>query len=216
MEKVQVSEKYAPEEEKWNVITHGLGLVMSLFGFYLLLKRAAEFSNLRLTIGLGIYGLSLVLLYSASTLYHRSRNPVQRYRFKILDHISIFFLIAGSYTPFSLITLKGSTGNAMLYIAWGIALVGTMLKIFFTGRFKLISTLLYVGMGWIIIFAIEPMIEHLSRAGLWWLFSGGLSYTLGAIIYNLSRISLNHAIFHCFVLIGSFCHFMSIYIHVVP
>lgn len=207
---------YSPKEERLNVISHGLGLVLSAFGLVLLVMRSLQFSNAILTTAFVVYGFSLITLYSASTFYHRTQNPRLRYRLKVFDHIAIFILIAGTYTPFSLVTLSGTTGWIILIVAWIIAFLGAILKIFFTGRFKILSTLMYVGMGWIIIFAIKPLLENLDMAGVWWLFAGGLAYTMGAIFYNLSRLKYNHAIFHIFVLAGSFCHFISIYYYVTP
>src|SRR5690606_38805789 len=125
--------------------------------------------------------------------------------------IAIFILIAGTYTPFALVTLEGKTGWIILGVVWAIAIFGTILKLFFTGRFKVLSTLLYVGMGWVIIFAIKALNQNLSIEGLWWLMGGGLAYTLGAVLYSISRIKFNHAIFHFFVLLGSYCHFIAIY-----
>lgn len=207
---------YSPKEERLNVISHGLGLVLSVLGLVLLVMRSLQFSNAILTTAFVVYGFSLITLYSASTFYHRTQNPRLRYRLKVFDHIAIFILIAGTYTPFSLVTLSGTTGWIILIVAWIIAFLGAILKIFFTGRFKILSTLMYVGMGWIIIFAIKPLLENLDMAGVWWLFAGGLAYTMGAIFYNLSRLKYNHAIFHIFVLAGSFCHFISIYYYVTP
>lgn len=207
---------YSPKEEKWNVISHAFGLALSIIAAYFLVVRASGFANIKMTISFVVFGVSLILLYAASTFYHNAKDPALRFKLKILDHIGIFILIAGTYTPFALVTLGGSIGWIILSVAWGIAFLGTILKIFFTGRFKVLSTLMYVGMGWIIIFAIKPLIENLSSGGLWWLFAGGFFYTLGAILYSISRINYNHAWFHLFVLLGSFCHFMAIFFHVVP
>ncbi|MGB7785828.1 MAG: hemolysin III family protein [Salinimicrobium sp.] len=207
---------YPPKEEFWNVLSHGAGLGFSLLALVLLLVRASRYDSMRLSLSFAVFGVGLILLYAASTFYHSARDPKWRYRLKIFDHVAIFILIAATYTPFSLITLKGDMGWTIFGVAWGIAFFGTILKLFFTGRFKILSTLLYVGMGWVIIFAIKPLIENLSSAGLWWLFAGGFFYTLGAILYNISRIKYNHAIFHLFVLLGSFSHFMAIYQHVFP
>lgn len=207
---------YSRKEENLNIYSHALGILLSVPGFYLLMEKAGQYNDLRLTISFAVFGFSLILLYSASTLYHSATNPKRRYRLKIFDHVAIFILIAGSYTPFALVTLSGLTGTLILIVSWSIALTGTILKLFFTGRYKILSTIMYVGMGWIIIFAIQPLIKNLSAAGLWWLFAGGISYTLGAILYNINRIKYNHAIFHLFVLLGSFCHFMSIYQNVRP
>ncbi|MDX1604300.1 MAG: hemolysin III family protein [Salinimicrobium sediminis] len=205
---------YPSREEKLNIITHAVGLALSILGLLLLLLKATKFDSTKLLISYVIFGSSLILLYSASTLYHSTRDLRKRFIYKIFDHIAIFILIAGTYTPFALITLRGQTGWIILAVVWGIALFGTILKLFFTGRFKILSTLLYVGMGWVIIFAIKPLNENLSSQGLYWLMGGGLAYTIGAILYSISRIKFNHAIFHFFVLLGSYCHFMAIYNHV--
>jgi hemolysin III len=207
---------YPKKEESLNVITHAAGLLLSVIGLLLLIFKALEFNSREMLLSFVIFGTSLILLYSASTLYHSTRNLRKRYFLKIFDHIAIFILIAGTYTPFAMVTLKGSTGSIILGVVWGIALFGTVLKLFFTGRFKILSTLLYVGMGWVIVFAVEPMMENLPREGMWWLFGGGLAYTIGAILYSISKIPYNHAIFHFFVLLGSFCHFMAVYEHVLP
>lgn len=207
---------YSPGEELLNVVTHAVGLVLSIIGLFLLIKKAYHFQNIKFLISFTIFGASLITLYAASTLYHSTGNLRRRYTFKIFDHIAIFILIAGTYTPFALVTLEGRTGWIILAVVWGIALLGTLLKLFFTGRFKLLSTLLYVGMGWVIIFAIKPLNENLSQEGLWWLMGGGLAYTIGAILYSVSRIDYNHAIFHFFVLLGSYCHFIAIYNYVQP
>lgn len=207
---------YPPKEELWNILTHGFGIILSLIATVLLWKRAAEFESMRITLTFMVFAVSLLLLYASSTFYHSAKDPVWRFRLKVLDHIAIFILIAGTYTPFALVTLKGTTGWIIFGVAWGIAFTGTILKLFFTGRYKTLSTILYVGMGWIIIAAIKPLIENLSAAGLWWLFAGGLFYTLGAVLYSISRLKYNHALFHFFVLFGSFSHFMAIYGHVIP
>lgn len=207
---------YSPKEEQLNVITHGTGLVLSIIGLFLLILKAAEYNSNKLLLSFIIFGASLIILYAASTLYHSTKNRRRRFNFKIFDHIAIFILIAGTYTPFALVTLEGRTGWIILGVVWTIALLGTVLKLFFTGRFKILSTLLYVGMGWVIIFAIEPLMDNLSLPGLWWLMGGGLAYTIGAILYSISRVNYNHAIFHFFVLLGSYCHFMAIYRHVLP
>jgi hemolysin III len=207
---------YPPKEELWNILTHGVGMILSLVAAFLLWQRAAEFDSMLVTLTFMVFAISLLLLYASSTFYHSAKDPVWRFRLKILDHIAIFILIAGTYTPFSLVTLKGTTGWIIFGVAWGIALSGTILKLFFTGRYKTLSTILYVGMGWIIVFAIKPLIENLSAGGLWWLFAGGLFYTLGAVLYSISRLKYNHALFHFFVLFGSFSHFMAIYGHVIP
>ncbi len=162
------------------------------------------------------FGASLIILYAASSFYHSAKKSELRNRLNIIDHASIYVLIAGTYTPFTLVTLKGTIGWVIFGISWGLALTGIILKLFFTGKYNLMSTIMYVLMGWVIVFAIKPLINNLPLAGLLWLVAGGISYTIGAILYGIKKIKFNHAIFHMFVLMGSFCHFMSVYFYVLP
>ena len=145
----------------------------------------------------------------------RNSAGAKRSRLRIMDHASIYLLIAGTYTPFVLIVLQGSIGWIIFGISWGMALVGITLKIFFTGRYRLLSTLMYLFMGWLIVFAIVPLIEKMPVMGMRWLVAGGLAYTLGAILYAIRKIPLNHAIFHIFTLVGSICHFVAVYLYVI-
>ena len=157
-----------------------------------------------------IYGLSLLILYSASTFYHAAKNPKARRRLNIFDHAAIYILIAGTYTPFTIITLEGSTGWIIFGLTWIFALIGVVLKLFFTGRFDKLSTIMYVLMGWQVVFAINPLLENLATEGLQLLFAGGIFYTIGAILYSIKKIPYNHVIFHVFVLLGSVSHFLSV------
>jgi hemolysin III len=166
-------------------------------------------------VSFSIFGLSLLFLYGSSTIYHSSKNVVRRGKLRILDHVSIYVLIAGTYTPFTLITLQGMTGWVIFSVSWLMALTGIILKFFFTGKYHLLSTLMYVFMGWLILFAIGPLIDKLPSAGLSWLVAGGVSYTLGAVLYSIKKMRFNHAIFHVFVLLGSSCHFLAVYFYVV-
>ncbi|MBU1095519.1 MAG: hemolysin III family protein [Bacteroidetes bacterium] len=209
-------ELYSQAEEKINIFTHALGFLLSIGVFIPLILRVINFGELWITISFSIFGFSLIFLYGSSTLYHSAKNIELRYKLKIIDHSSIYVLIAGTYTPFCLVTLNGSTGWIIFCISWGLAIIGIILKLFFTGRFKVISTIAYVLMGWLIVFAISPLINNLSSEGLFWLFAGGLSYTTGAILYSIKKIKFNHAIFHVFVLAGSFSHFISVYYYVLP
>ncbi len=205
---------YHPREEKLNIISHAFGLVLSVLALVFLILKAFEKGNILLIASFIIFGVSMVLLYAASTFYHSATNSRLRNRLNILDHASIYVLIAGTYTPFALVTLNGFTGTLIMIVVWAMAITGVILKLFFTGRYQLLSTIMYVVMGWVIIFAIKPLVNNLSTEGLWWLFSGGISYTLGAALFMIDRIPYNHAIFHLFVLGGTFCHFMAIYFHV--
>ncbi|MFO7896141.1 MAG: hemolysin III family protein [Candidatus Cloacimonadales bacterium] len=205
---------YSPLEEQINIISHKLGILLSAIALLLLVWRGLEHGSAYHIISFSIFGLTLLSLYIASTIYHSSQEPARRAHLRIFDHASIYALIAGTYTPYSLVTLQGRAGWMIFGLSWGIALLGITLKIFFTGRFKIISTLIYVFMGWIIIFALKPLLANLAPAGVFWLFAGGLSYTLGAILYGIRPLPLNHALFHILVLVGSFCHFISIYFYV--
>jgi hemolysin III len=167
-------------------------------------------------VAFAVFGLSMIGLYASSTFYHLSKDPALRTRMRIVDHASIYLLIAGTYTPFTLITLGGISGWVVFAVSWSMALTGIVLKIFFTGRFQLLSTLMYVFMGWIIIFVMKPLVTNLPLEGVYWLIAGGIAYTVGAILYSIRKIHFNHAIFHVFVLIGSFCHFMAVYFWVLP
>jgi hemolysin III len=207
---------YSPLEEKTNIISHAMGLVLSIVVSVLMLIRAGMYGNIWHVVSVGIFGLSLIALYTASTFYHSAKDPVLRSRLRIIDHASIYVLIAGTYTPYTLIILNGSTGWLIFAASWSMAIIGITLKVYFTGKYNVISTLMYVFMGWIIVFAITPLINNLSAGGLFWLFAGGVAYTTGAILYSIKKIKFNHAIFHMFVLLGSFCHVVSVYFYVLP
>jgi len=207
---------YSKGEERLNVISHGVGLLLSIVALVLLVVYASHEGDTTQLVSVIIYGASLILLYSASTMYHYVQSPSLRKKLNILDHAAIYLLIAGTYTPFCLVVLKGWVGYTIFGVAWGIAIIGVVFKLFFTGRFDKLSTAAYVLMGWLIIFAIKPLVENLPDGGLLWLFLGGLFYTVGAVLYSIEKIKYNHAIFHIFVLLGSFCHFMAVFFYVLP
>jgi hemolysin III len=207
---------YDPKEEKLNVLSHGIGLILSVIALVLLVVFASLEGGLWHIVSFSIYGASLIVLYSASTLYHYVQNPKLRYRLNIFDHASIYILIAGTYTPFTLVVLDGWVGWTIFGVSWGLALIGVILKLFFIGRFDKISTIAYVLMGWLIVFAIKPLVHNLPIEGLLWLLAGGVFYTIGAVLYSIKRIKYNHAIFHIFVLLGSFSHFIAVFFYVLP
>ena len=207
---------YSPIEEKINIISHAIGFILSIVALVLLVTHATRHGDVWHIVSFSIFGASLIILYAASTFYHSAKKSELRNRLNIIDHASIYVLIAGTYTPFTLVTLKGTIGWVIFGISWGLALTGIILKLFFTGKYNLMSTIMYVLMGWVIVFAIKPLINNLPLAGLLWLVAGGISYTIGAILYGIKKIKFNHAIFHMFVLMGSFCHFMSVYFYVLP
>ena len=207
---------YPPFEEKVNIFSHAIGLVLSVIGLVFLVIEAVASENIWAIISFSIFGLSSILLYAASTAYHSTQEPAKRGRLRVLDHASIYVLIAGGYTPFALVTLHGKIGWIMFGIAWGLAISGITLKIFFTGRYNLLSTIMYVLMGWIALLAFKPLVNALPLDGIMWVLAGGISYTVGAIIYSIKKIGFNHAIFHLFVLVGGFCHFMAVYFYILP
>jgi hemolysin III len=181
----------------------------------LLLIEALTYRDAVYTLAVVVFGLSLVALYAASTLYHSAKDPVIRQRWRTADHAAIYILIAGTYTPFCLVVLPEPLGTTILVVTWSMAVAGIVLKVFYTGRFRKLSTAAYVGMGWVIVFAMKPLVEAFGGPGLAWLVAGGVLYTLGAVIYSL-RLPFGHATFHVFVLAGSFSHFVAVYGYVVP
>ena len=205
---------YSPTEEKLNIWSHAFGIFLSIIALVLLIIKAVQQDNIWMMISFPIFGVSLILLYLASTLYHASKEPQKRFKLKVFDHAAIYVLIAGSYTPFTLVSLNGETGWLIFSMVWVMAFTGIILKLFFTGRFKVISTAMYVLMGWLIIFYFQDLTARLHEKGVFYLILGGVLYTIGAILYSIKKIKFNHAIFHFFVLAGSFCHFLSIYLYV--
>jgi hemolysin III len=216
MQDIEEIKYYSPIEEKINIISHAIGFILSIVALVLLVTHANLYGDAWHIVSFSLFGASLIILYAASTFYHSAKKPELRNRLNVIDHASIYVLIAGTYTPFTLVTLKGTIGWVIFGISWGLALTGIILKLFFTGKYDLISTIMYVLMGWVIVFAIKPLINNLPLEGLLWLFAGGISYTSGAIVYSIKKIKFNHAIFHMCVLIGSFCHFMSVFFYVLP
>lgn len=205
---------YSPTEEKLNIWSHAFGIFLSIIALVLLIIKALQQDNIWMMISFPIFGVSLILLYLASTLYHASKEPQKRFKLKVFDHAAIYVLIAGSYTPFTLVSLNGETGWLIFSMVWVMAFTGIILKLFFTGKFKIVSTAMYVLMGWLIIFYFQDLTAHLHEKGVFYLILGGVLYTIGAILYSIKKIKFNHAIFHFFVLAGSFCHFLSIYLYV--
>ncbi len=214
MEKKTNIQFYSPAEEKLNIWSHAFGIFLSIIALVLLIIKAVQQDNIWMMISFPIFGVSLILLYLASTLYHASKEPQKRFKLKVFDHAAIYVLIAGSYTPFTLVSLNGETGWLIFSMVWVMAFTGIILKLFFTGKFKIVSTAMYVLMGWLIVFYFQDLTAHLHEKGVFYLILGGVLYTIGAILYSIKKIKFNHAIFHFFVLAGSFCHFLSIYLYV--
>lgn len=204
---------YSPKEERLNILTHLFGFVLSIVGSVLLIQKSTD-DPLTL-ISVIVYGLSMMILYAASTAYHFSTKVPIRKKLQILDHASIFILIAGTYTPFTLLILPSPSGWIIFGITWFLAIIGVVLKVFFTGRYNRISTLLYVLLGWNIVFVLFPLIDNLGWEGFYWLLAGGVIYTLGAILFLFEKLPFNHSIFHIFVLMGSILQYISIYFFVI-
>ncbi|AXT20254.1 hemolysin III family protein [Flavobacteriaceae bacterium AU392] len=201
-------------EESLNVLTHGLGAILSVIGFILLIN-ANTYKTSWSTFSIVVYGLSMIILFTASTLYHYVEGERKKHYFKVVDHISIYLLIAGTYTPVTLIILEQSLGWTLFYIVWGIAAFGTILKLFFTGRFNVFSTLLYLVMGWLIVFDYTNVADALGTKGVYLLFGAGIFYTIGIVFYAIEKIPYNHVIWHLFVLGGAICHFLMMLWYVI-
>ncbi|WP_299000805.1 hemolysin III family protein [uncultured Tenacibaculum sp.] len=207
----KLNHRYSDKEERLNVFSHGLGLLLSIIAFPLLLQKSFEYNVFWKGISLVIYGISMIVLYAASTFYHAAKEPKLRRRLNIFDHAAIYVLIAGTYTPFCLLVLSPNLGWYLFIVVWSFALTGVVLKLFFTGRFDKLSTALYLLMGWQIVFLIKPLIDSFSSEGLFYLFLGGVFYTVGAVFYSIKKLKYNHATFHIFVLLGSLSHFIAVY-----
>ena len=203
--------RYSESEERLNIWSHALGLFLSLLAFPFLIIKAFTYTGFWQVSSFIIYGLSLIVLYAASTFYHASVNPKNRRKLNIFDHAAIYALIAGSFTPFCIIALDSDLGWYLFVFVWIFALIGIILKLFFTGRFDKLSTAMYLLMGWQLVFFIKPLMKVLTNFGLNLLIIGGVFYTVGAMLYSIKKIPYNHAIFHLFVLLGSASHFFALY-----
>ncbi len=203
-------------EEVANTITHGFGLVLSVVGFIILVVLAILNGDAWLIFSSVVYGSSLVILYAASTCYHGTSCPVRKKNLQIIDHCGIYLLIAGSYTPFGFVILGGTVGQSLLILIWTFAVLGILMKIFFHNRFPIASVISYVVMGWLGIFAIQPLLQALGIMPVILAVAGGIAYSLGVIFFAWHKLPHNHAIFHIFVLVGSIIHYLAVVIYVVP
>lgn len=201
---------YPLREEIANALSHGLGALAALAAGAVLITLVSLHGDGWQLAGAIVFCATLFLLYLASTLYHAIPHPVAKARLKVFDHCAIFGLIAGTYTPFTLIGLRGAWGWSLFAVVWSLAVAGVVFKLFCTGRFKLVSTLIYIAMGWLILVAIVPMTRALDTWALSWLLAGGVAYTAGTFFYLSRRIRYAHAIWHTFVLGGSTCHFLAV------
>ena len=203
-------------EEVLNAITHGMGALLSIAALIWMISCAKHCAGAKAITSCSIFGACLILLYSSSTLYHSIWHQQCKKIFQMIDHIMIYLLIAGSYTPFMLIGLQGAWGWSLFGVVWGLACVGFIFKLFFTGRFEKVSLGIYLAMGWLAIVAIRPLYHALPLGGICWLVAGGLAYSLGVIFYAQDRIRFAHTMWHLFVLTGSLCHVMALVLYVIP
>ena len=216
MTKINFSDTKRLKEEIANSVTHGIGLALAVAGLSILVVFACLRGTAWHIVSCSIYGTTLVVLYLASTLYHGVQKPAAKRFLKVFDHCSIYLLIAGSYTPFTIVTLKGGWGWTLFGLSWGLAILGIIFKTFHTGKYEALSTTLYLSMGWLVIIAIKPFFLSVPLAGFLWVIAGGLCYTFGVLFYCLDRIPFFHTIWHLFVLGGSTCHFFAVLFYVLP
>jgi hemolysin III len=208
--------RYTTGEEIANSLTHGLGIVLSITGLVVLTTFASLYGTVWHIVSCSIYGTTQILLYTASTLYHSIPLPRVQAVLRTLDHSAIFLLIAGTYTPFTLVNLRGPWGWAMFGVIWGLAIIGIALQSILIRQKKWLTALPYLAMGWVALVGLKPLLESVAPGGLILLFAGGCAYTVGSLFYVWRRLRYHHAIWHVFVLAGSVCHFFAILFYVVP
>jgi hemolysin III len=208
--------EYTLGEEIAHGITHGIGTGLSIAGLTLLLVLSILHGDVYQVVSFSVYGATLIILYLASTLYHSFQQPAVKRVFKVIDHASIFLLIAGTYTPFLLVAIRGAWGWTLLVIVWGLAILGVSLKALFIHRFQKLSVLAYILMGWLSVVAIKELLDNIPLGGLILVAVGGIVYTVGIIFYALKRIRFSHAIWHVFVLGGSVCHYFAVLLYLAP
>jgi len=213
----EVSGRYPPREEFLSSLIHGLGILLSLIGLVVMLVQAYRYGGtFRHYIGAAIFGLGLLLAYISSTFYHAFREPYLKQLFRLFDHLSIFILIAATYTPLTLINLRGPWGWSLFGVVWGLALVGIFLECSRFKKYRFISIALYLGMGWAVVAAGRLLVARVEPGGLRLLVAGGLFYTIGVLFYVWRKLPYNHAVWHLFVLGGSICHFFAVLFYVLP
>jgi len=208
--------EYSLGEDITNSIIHGIGAALSIAALVILLVFTSGQNDIWRVVSFSIYGGSLILLYLASTLYHSFRIPRVKNIFRIFDHASIYILIAGTYTPLTLVSIRGAWGWSIFGIIWGLAIIGIVFKSLFIDRYAILSVCIYILMGWLCVIAYKPFMQTIHPSGLIWLAIGGACYTFGIIFFAWDKLPYNHAIWHIFVLAGSICHFFSILFYVLP
>lgn len=207
--------KYSKAEEIMNAVTHGIGIALSIAGLVILVVFAAIYGDAWKVVASAIYGASMIVLYTASTLYHSFSKTKAAKKLNMFDHISIYYLIAGSYTPFMLVNLRGAWGWSIFGVIWACAITGTILKIIYGNNFRKVSTIIYLAMGWMILIAVYPFIKNVELGGVILLAAGGLAYSFGVIFYKWKTLPFNHAIWHLFVLAGTVLQFFAVLYYVV-
>jgi hemolysin III len=208
--------EYTVGEEIANAVSHGIGVALSAAALALMVVFASLYGNAWHIVSTAVFGATLIILYTSSTLYHSLRHPTAKHVFRVLDHACIYLLIAGTYTPFTLVTLRGPWGWSMFGAVWAMAVLGMACEAFWVHRPDWLSVLVYVLMGWIVIVAIRPLLAQLPRPGIWLLVAGGISYTAGTAFYVTTRLRYMHSIWHLWVLGGSVCHCLAVILYVIP
>lgn len=208
--------RYSLREEVAHAVTHGLGVALAIAGLVVLTVRAVRYGDAVHVVASVIFGTTLILMYLASTVYHSVPQSRAKVALRAVDHVAIYLLIAGTYTPFTLVTLQGAWGWSLFGVIWGLAVAGVVFKLFFTGRFEALSLAIYLAMGWCAVIALGQLVKALDAGGLWLLFGGGLCYTGGVAFYVWKRLAYSHAIWHGFVLAGSVLHFFAVLVYVLP
>lgn len=198
-------------EEITNAILHGIGLGLAIAALVILVIFANIYGNTWHIVGFSIYGATLIFLYLSSTLYHSFPQGKWKKTLRVVDHASIFLLIAGTYTPVTLTAMRGPWGWTIFGVVWSIALAGILLKVFFMNKLKYLSLIMYAGMGWLVVVAIKPLVESVNPTSLIFLLAGGMAYTVGIVFYAWKNLKYGHAIWHLFVLAGSICHFFTVF-----
>lgn len=208
--------RYSLGEEIAHSVVHGLGIILSIVGLAVLVGYASMNGDSWHIVSSGIYGATLIVLYSASTLYHAVTHARVKQVLQRIDHAAIYLLIAGTYTPFALVSLRGPWGWTLFGVVWGVAMLGVVIESFHLKRLRRLSLGLYLGLGWVVVVAIKPMIDQVAPGGLWLLLIGGLFYSFGVIFYVWKKLTWHHVIWHLFVLAGSIFHFFAILLYVIP
>jgi hemolysin III len=213
---VVAAHRYTVLEEIFNASTHGVGIVLGAVGLTLLIVKTLQTESSVILASVIVYGVSMILLFAASTFYHAIPHDGAKRVLRIVDHCAIYLLIAGTYTPYTLLVIGDRLGAVIMAIVWSLAVAGIIFKIFFIGRFQMVSLLTYLGMGWLGLLAAFEIAHNLPPTGIALLLGGGIAYSLGVIFFKVKAIPFNHAIWHLFVLAGCILHFLSIYYFVLP